>query len=282
MDEEFLNYLSAGYNEYSEEGNTVSSSLGGSSMRRACFTLNGYNNTDIEHIIKTCTERNYLYCFGEEIGDNGNPHLQGYIEFKNPKKFQTLKNFLPRAHWEKAKGNRKQNLTYTQKDGKYSTNFPIPVRQRLLRDVYNEVSWKDWQDELIRLHDQPPHPRAIHWFVDRIGNSGKTFVTKFLYLKHGVLVANGKKADVFHQIAKRYEDEENENPFRMAILDIPRHQSEFTNYGLLEEIKNGLIMSGKYEGGTVAFEVPHLVVMSNDEPDYTKFSMDRWRVQFLN
>jgi hypothetical protein len=97
-------------------------------------------------------------------------------------------------------------------------------------------------------------------------------------VKHKILLADGKKADVFHQVAKRLENEDDQEAFRMVILDLPRHNQEFTNYGLLEQLKNGLVMSGKYEGGTFAFPSPHVIVMSNQEPDYEKFSLDRWKV----
>jgi len=282
MDSEFLNFLAntPDTTEYSEGGNTETPLAMGSSMRRVCFTWNGYTNTGLQELIQKCTQRSYLYCFGEEVGESGNKHIQGYLEFTKPKRFSTIKNLIPHAHIEKARGSRQENLTYCSKDGIVHSNFPVPVKQRLLRQ-FDGVVWKDWQAELINLHDEPPDPRTIRWYVDRLGNAGKSFVTKYLYLKHRVLVASGKKADVFHQIAKRYEDEENEDEFRMVILDIPRHQSEFTNYGLLEEIKNGLIMSGKYEGGTFVFETPHLIVMSNQEPDYNKFSQDRWDIQML-
>lgn len=265
------------YARIREGGNTETPLAMGSSMRRVCFTWNGYTNTGLQDLIKVCTEKSYLYCFGEEIGESGNRHIQGYLEFPSPKKFQTIKNLIPQAHIEKARGNRKQNLEYCQKDGRFSSNFPIPVRERLLRH-YHGVVWHDWQAELIRLHDEPPNPRTIRWYIDRSGNSGKSFVAKYLFLRHRVLIADGKKADVFHQIAKRFESEETEDPFRMVILDIPRHNGEYTNYGLLEQIKNGLIMSGKYEGGTIAFETPHLIVLSNQEPDYNKFSSDRWEI----
>ena len=40
------------------------------------------------------------YVFQEE--DEGTKHLQGFVEFKNQKSFQTLKGIFP-IHWEKTK-----------------------------------------------------------------------------------------------------------------------------------------------------------------------------------
>lgn len=151
------------------------------------------------------------------------------------------------------------------------------MRDQVLKE-YDNVVWHGWQQDLLALYVTPPDARHIYWYIDPIGNKGKSFVTRFLVAKYNVVLANGKKADVCHQIAKRFEDPLKEECFRMVILDLPRHQQEFTNYGLLEELKNGLIFSGKYEGGTFVFPIPHVVVMSNAEPDMNKFSMDRWKI----
>lgn len=258
-------------------GNTNSPPINPKTMRKLCFTFNNYSNTEYSKIVEICESRNYLYCIGEEVGESGTPHLQGYIEFKTPKAWSTIKKMLPKAHIERAKGNRKQNLTYCKKDGKFKSNFPVPLEEQVLLE-YADVEWRPWQQQVIDMYVQPPDKRHIYWVIDTLGNNGKSYLTRYLAVKHKVLIAGGKKADVFHQVAKRLENEDEENPFRMVILDLPRHSQEFTNYGLLEELKNGLIMSGKYEGGTFVFPSPHVIVMSNSAPDFSKFSQDRWKI----
>lgn len=245
------------------------------SLRRLCFTLNNPNDTAISDIIEKCENRNYFYCIGNEVGEQGTPHLQGYIEFPNPKLWQTCINLLPGAHIIRCKGTRKQNLIYCKKDGDFRCNFPVPLEEQVLAE-YASVEWRPWQQEVLDMYVTTPDNRSVHWYTDILGNNGKSFLTRYLVVKENVLVANGKKCDVFHQVAKRLENEDEQKPFKMVILDIPRHQQEFTNYGLLEELKNGLIVSGKYEGGTFVFPSPHVVVMSNSHPDWTKFSNDRW------
>lgn len=86
-------------------------------MRNAVFTLNNW----------TPEERNALWTFkpikymviGEEVGEEGTPHLQGYAEFTYNVKFSTLKNLCSRVHWEKRKGSALQAAHYCMKDGKY-------------------------------------------------------------------------------------------------------------------------------------------------------------------
>lgn len=255
-----------------------------STMRNVCFTINNYSTTKLQGLIDKCTEKGYLYCIGEEIApQTGTPHLQGYIEFKTPRRFATVKRILGSdAHIEKRRGTKQQAIDYCKKDGKWHSNFPLSMMESLLKE-YEKTEWYGWQSKVIALYDEPVHNRHIHWFVDDIGNSGKSYLTRFLYLKHQVLIGSGKKQDVFHQVAKRLDETTGAvKPFRMVILDIPRHQAEFTNYGLLEELKNGIIMSGKYEGGTFVFPIPHVIVFSNSEPDQTKFSQDRWKIHRMN
>lgn len=252
-----------------------------SSMRRCCFTLNNYNNTSTSSMIGLLNSKKYLFIIGKEVGESGTPHLQGYIEFGKPVNFRTIQRLIPGAHIEKAKGDRTSNIKYCSKDGDFESTFPVPLEERCLMR-YDNVTWKPWQKDVIDLYLADPDERTVHWIVDSTGNNGKSFLTKYLTLKYQILVASGKKADVFHQVAKRLEDKDNPKEFKMVILDIPRHQADYINYGLLEELKNGLIMSGKYEGGTFAFLPVHVLVMANIAPDEEKFSKDRWNITYLN
>ena len=53
------------------------------------------------------------------------------------------------------------------------------------------------------------------------------------------------------------------------------------SYSAIESLKDGLLFSGKYEGGVKLFPPPHVVIFANFLPDMTKLSIDRWDIHTL-
>lgn len=95
-----------------------------SKARAYCFTLNNYTDEDIERI--QAIECRYLV-FGREVGEQGTPHLQGYISFKNARRGRAVKELLgSRVHLEGAKGSPKQNRQYCTKAGDFIEKGEIP------------------------------------------------------------------------------------------------------------------------------------------------------------
>lgn len=86
--------------------------------RNLCFTINNYSENEIDDLANW-DQVTYLV-YGKEVGDNGTPHLQGYVEFKTNKKYGTIKKKIPRAHMEARKGTAKQAADYCKKDGNFT------------------------------------------------------------------------------------------------------------------------------------------------------------------
>lgn len=86
--------------------------------RSWCFTINNDHFDDLESILDI--ECDYLI-FGFETGENGTPHIQGYIHFNQKKSFVVVRNlfFHQRAHLEAARGSPEQNIKYCSKDGDF-------------------------------------------------------------------------------------------------------------------------------------------------------------------
>lgn len=98
-------------------GNTKPQSSTNSKMRNFCFTLNNYSN--LEYTLLKDLECKYIV-IGEEVGESGTPHLQGYVEFKNPRSFKGIKKIIgDRAHIERRYGTSTQAADYCKKDGKF-------------------------------------------------------------------------------------------------------------------------------------------------------------------
>lgn len=82
-----------------------------------CFTLNNYTEEDIIHLRQRGSK--YLL-FGKEVGDNGTPHLQGYVYFKSQRTFSAVKkDFGSRYHLEAQRGSCEQAIDYCKKDGQF-------------------------------------------------------------------------------------------------------------------------------------------------------------------
>jgi hypothetical protein len=250
------------------------------SCRRWIFTLNNYTDKEVNAITQDFSKYKATYIFGKEVGELGTPHLQGYVEFKNPRSLNALKKMNNRIHWEKARGNRQQNIDYCSKDGIVTSNLPLTTEEQIIKEEYSNVTWKPWQQNVIDLLSTEPDRRTINWYWEENGNVGKTFLFLYLSIKYDAIIADGKQQDVFNQIRIWKEKKPYETP-KLVLLYIPRYNIEYINYGMLEKIKGGLLYSGKYEGEKIHLKPLHMIVFANREPDYEKMSKDRWRVTHI-
>lgn len=92
--------------------------------------------------------------FGEEVGDNGTPHLQGYLEFNSPIRLNALKRVLPTAHFEVARQSAQVNCDYCSKDGIVTEEGKLSGGQGARNDL-NEV--RSLVDSGATLRDVADH-----------------------------------------------------------------------------------------------------------------------------
>lgn len=87
------------------------------------FTLNNptaEEEGEIEQFLDEGSKATYVV-LGRERGENGTPHLQGYIELANRARLAGVKKLpgLSRAHWEPRRGTGEEASTYCKKDGDF-------------------------------------------------------------------------------------------------------------------------------------------------------------------
>ena len=64
-----------------------------------------------------------------------------------------------------------------------------------------------------------------------------------------------------------------------VIYPIPRsYAAEYVSYEAIESVKDMFFYSGKYEGGAICGNCPHVLVFANHPPDTSKMSIDRWNI----
>ncbi len=253
--------------EFEKDGNTKAKTRRPSQLYQWFFTLNNWEQKDVLHLKMRFTKMCKWWVFEEEIGKNGTPHLQGNISLKLKLRQSSIIKWDKRIHWEPTK-NVTAAIEYCMKETKIYTNLDLDNF-----DEYDEIEWKGWQKKVIEeVAVECKDDRKINWLYDEQGNMGKSFLTKYLMRVENALVVEGKKTDIFHQIAKRCEDN---LAIPMVIIDVPRSSFNNISYSAIEGIKNGFVSSGKYEGGQYAFKTPHVYVFANTKPDETKFSEDR-------
>lgn len=289
-------------------GNTKSPPDAKKKYRAYCFTVNNYDEMEHKAVIRFVSSAQF-WIVGHETGKkNGTPHLQGYMRWKSPKSWGNMKKNLPHGtHIEVARGTTTHNYKYCSKDCEFETNieesdlklkltkqqleikkqkaFDDKVRTQLMKR-YEGIVWKDWQSEIIDVVNSEPDERTIHWYWESTGGVGKSFLCKFLVMTKICVLSSGKKGDIFHQVLSLMKPKDilNVEPKlpEVIIVDAPRTAIEYVNYGVLEELKNGCLYSGKYEGGQCIFPPPHVIVFANTPPKLAGMSADRWHVVNMN
>lgn len=265
-------------------GNTKTPPRKISRSRTWCFTINNYDNSVIVSL-DSLVSGSQRFIYGFEEGKSGTPHIQGYVQFKNQKRFTVLKKAIPTAHWEKAKGTPTDNFKYCSKDGNYKTNFAPKITRddmkQMVAKTYENVIWHPWQRSVLDLVDAGPTHRSdriIYWVYEPTGNVGKSFLAKYLALRPGTVICEGRKADIFNQVNTTIEG--GVLP-KFVLVDIPRVTLDFVSYTALECLKNGLLYSGKYEGGVCIFPSPVVLCFANEMPKLEKMSKDRWAIHII-
>lgn len=280
------------------------------------FTLNNYTDADIERLGNLPDNDVSYVLFGREVGENGTPHLQGFISCTSRKRMAAIKLLIGGNPHVEVCRNIAASLIYCKKDGNFTEHgelsrtqgkrtdidaFKEDVKAGLLdlrevRERHSQVYasslrfcldyiqdhspakelpnhvLRPWQQGLNTILNGEPDDRTIHFVVDPVGNSGKTWFAHYYDQLHDrvQVIQPGRKADMSFVL---------DATIRTLFVDAPRSkQGEFIQYDFLEDIKNGYVFSSKYESRVKQLGKVHVCVMMNEMPDMTKLSNDRYNI----
>lgn len=264
----------------------------------------------------------YLIAGRELAPTTATPHLQGFISFVERQRFTFVHSLLPSCHLESARGSPDQNRKYCSKSGDFSeygtlpsgagkrtdweqfrdwcSSLPQSPSERTLmeewpslwgryssatrnmaatlapRPILRTGEATTWQTSLAADLEQAADDRTVRFYVDPIGGSGKSWFCGYLFGKRDdvQLLSSGRRDDIAYAV---------DTSKRIFLFNIGRGQLEFLNYGILEGLKDRMVMSTKYASQMKLLnETPHVVVFCNEEPDMTKMSEDRYIINNLS
>lgn len=281
------------------------------SSKRWCYTLNNYSSDELA-MVEAIPARYHV--IGKEIGSSGTPHLQGFVTFPQKKRLAAMKKLIPRAHFEVTVGTSQQAADYCKKDGDFKEFGMVPnqgsrtdleafkevvktgvIDRKELRELFSEV-WakyprfcndyvtdhlpeleipfhelREWQVDVCSIIKRPPDRRTVHFIVDEKGNSGKSWLAQHCRKVYSdvFVMRPGKHADMAYTLPDKV---------RTLFLDCTRQQLEYLPYTFLEELKDGYVMSTKYECRIKEYPPMHVFVLMNQFPDMEKLSADRYNI----
>ena len=130
------------------------------------------------------------------------------------------------------------------------------------------------------------HPRKIVHVMTHDGERGKSIYVKHLEAKHGALLIDYEGAtNVKCLIAGKEEELNALGRSALIVIDIPRSacMDRKELYTMIESIKNGRFMSGKYQPKSVRLDfTPHVWVFSNENLAIQFLSGDKYECHTLD
>ncbi len=138
---------------------------------------------------------------------------------------------------------------------------------------YDDGDLFQWQSELYDILMQHPDDRKILFVVNEAGGAGKTWFQRYMLTKHRgdcQVLSAGKRDDVAHALDKK------KSTF---MFNIPRGGMEYMSYTVLEQLKDRMVFSPKYNSQLKEWHKnTHVVVFCNEMPDMSKMSDDRYYI----
>lgn len=245
----------------------------------------------------------------------GRNHLQGWVSFKSNQRLSAMKERCDHCHFEPMRGNEVESFKYCSKEGFYYSfgREPIELKRGQRCDLQDAIEafieggkkkactdhaptmaryykgieyvalgqaepfkieplthLRAWQADLFISLNTPPDDRTIFWVRDTVGGKGKSAFVRHLIATCGAICLEGKLADMAFQY----------NSETIVCFDLTRAQAELSDhlFTFSEKLKNGLIVSTKYETKMKAFKPPHVVFFANKDCPAGVFSADRLKL----
>lgn len=218
------------------------------------------------------------FTFQLEEGKEEYRHYQGRISLKTKLRLNQMIKVQPwinHAHYTITSAEGAQDVEYVTKeesriDGPWTekTNTFIP------KHIMN-INFRPWQNavvELCKTYDK----RKIYVIIDKCGNIGKSTLCTYIRC-HGwgrIIPPLNDAKDIMQMVCCM-----GESP--AYLIDMPRALDKKKlnqMYTAIEIIKSGYAFDTRYTFKELIFNIPAIIVFTNEVPDQKLLSMDRWEL----
>lgn len=254
-------------------------------MSQCCvwdFTLKA-ETSNINQLKTWLKEYCKKWCFQKERGEQtGYEHYQGRFSLKIKDRLETIKNKCPfkDIHLSITSNENRKNNFYVIKDdtrieGPWKDDDPTESIRYIPRQIREITTFRPWQMDIYNLL-KTWDPRSIHIIIDTRGNNGKTILKTYCGV-HNVAKTIPFCND-YKDIMRMVMDMPKVGAY---IIDMPRAIKKEKLYQLfagIETIKDGYAYDDRYTFKDEYFDCPGILVFTNNCPDLTLLSQDRWKL----
>jgi hypothetical protein len=251
------------------------------------FTLKSEDIED-EEILKDSLQK---YCkkwtFQLELSDSGYEHYQGRISLIKKKSLSALIKFFKQdsfwnpVHFSPTSNNAKGEIFYVIKEdtrikGPWCEKDEIIYIPRQIREM---EGLRPFQEKIIALSNIWDK-RTINLVYCESGNLGKSLLVGYCRahkIGRALPPINDTK-DLLRMVCDLPTS-------KMYLFDMPRAMNKerlFQFYSAVETIKDGYAYDDRYNFREKIFDCPNIWIFSNNLPDHTMLSKDRWKIWTIN
>ena len=218
------------------------------------------------------------WSFQKEKGDKtGYIHYQIRISLKTKQRLTGLSKIFPKSHFSPTSNENKNNNFYVLKedtriDGPWTDEMDL-IPNYVPRQIRN-ITLYPWQQTIVDMSKQWD-TRHINIIIDNQGNIGKSILVTYMgvnKLANNIPFCNDYK-DILRMVMDR--------PKRgVYLIDMPRAINKerlFQLFSAIETIKSGYAFDDRYNFREEYFDCPNIFVFTNNKPDNTMLSNDRWK-----
>lgn len=234
----------------------IKSKKQGLQLKNWFFTFNNYLKHDpkmIEILETRFQEICKCYCFQEEIGECGTPHLQGCLELNHPMRWTEFK-LHPGIHWEKTR-NRGAAIDYCRKaatrNGKtFQFGLPKPIQLITLDEGELDLVNYLLDENNVKLNG-----------LLEIEEARKLPFVKYMMVKHHATMVPGKIQDAAEILYKT-----DMNKCSIVFVSKAYYQKKddgnWTEYtSTVEALTQGMVAYPKAKNGYLIFNTPHILII---------------------